>query len=108
MGENPEEKKQQTPNYSITAELHPPTLSKEQREMFGTSFGIFVVSIFVASIFLHSLRQFCCERFTIWFQLVEMLTFLPVIDGFNELMDDDDLPWELVSYFETQYTRERS
>ena len=36
-----------------------------------------------------------------------MLAFLPVsdiIDGFMELTDDDDLPEELVSYFETHYT----
>ena len=34
------------------------------------------------------------------------LAFLPVhdvIDGFIELSDDDDLPQELVSYFETHY-----
>ena len=34
------------------------------------------------------------------------LAFLPVsdiIDGFMELTDDDDLPEELVSYFETHY-----
>ena len=36
-------------------------------------------------------------------QLVEMLAFLPAIDGFNEPMDDDDLPQELVSCFETHY-----
>ena len=36
-----------------------------------------------------------------------MLAFLPVskvIDGFVELTEDNDLPQELVSYFETHYT----
>ena len=30
-----------------------------------------------------------------------------VIDGFTELSDDDDLPQELVSYFETHYIGEQ-
>lgn len=39
--------------------------SQKNREKCGTSFGNFVVSIFVTSIFLHSLKQFCRERLTI-------------------------------------------
>ena len=54
VGKNAEERRQWIPNYSIAAELHLPTLSKELKEKFGILFGIFVVSTFVTSIFLHS------------------------------------------------------
>ena len=87
-------------------QLHLPTLSKELKEKFGILFGIFAVSTFITSTFLHSelaLGNFSMKGLQSCFNWLK-LAFLPATDGFNEPMDDDDLPQELVSYFETRYT----
>ncbi|XP_076064968.1 uncharacterized protein LOC143039010 [Oratosquilla oratoria] len=46
------------------------------------------------------------DDFSLKVRCLSALAFLPiddVIDGFEELTDDDDFPQELVSYFETYY-----
>lgn len=106
MGENAEGRKQQTPNYS-TAAVTPANPLKRTKGKVWNLLQYFCSKHLCHKHFsaqLTGLGQFCHGRSTVLFQLVEMLAFLPVIDGFNDPMDDDDLPQELVSYLETRYT----
>ena len=106
MGKNAEGRKQQTPNYSRAAVTPANALKRTEGKVWN------LVRYFCSKHLHHKhfsaqwtgLGQFFHERSTVLLQLVEMLAFLPAIDGFNEPMDDDDLPQELVSYFETRYT----
>ena len=106
VGKNAEGRKQQTPNYSRAAVTPANPLKRTEGKVWN------LVRYFCRKHLCHKhfsaqltgLGQLCPERSTVLFQLVEMLAFLPVIDGFNDPMDDDDLPQELVSYFETRYT----
>lgn len=106
VGENAEGRKQQTPNYS-TAAVTPANPLKRTKGKVWNLLQYFCSKHLCHKHFsaqLTGLGQFCHGRSTVLFQLVEMLAFLPVIDGFNDPMDDDDLPQELVSYLETRYT----
>lgn len=109
VGKNAEEGKQQTPNYSRAAVTPANALKRTEGKVWN------LVRYFCSKHLHHKhfsaewtgLGQFCHERSTVLLQLVEMLAFLPAIDGFNEPKDDDDLPKNWFLFWNTLTLEEK-